>query len=252
MLATGLFILMAIIFIAMSMGIQKAPQNWMYYVRAFSEAAMVGALADWFAVTALFHYPLGLRIPHTNLIENSKQKIGDNLGSFVVDNFLTPENLRPYISKLEISRFVSDWLEKEKNKNLLSEEFIKYAHKIIVALDDQFIIGVIEKKGIEFLDRIDVNEMLGKGLEYAMNKDMHNQLMTFIAGKLKTYIAENENIVKDKVKEESSVLIPGFVDNMIAKKITNGLSKYFGDIEANPQQKRLPQISKQNRNGSRI
>lgn len=235
MLATGLFILMAIIFIAMSIGIQKAPQNWMYYVRAFSEAAMVGALADWFAVTALFHYPLGIRIPHTNLIENSKQKIGDNLGSFVVDNFLTPENLRPYISKLEISRFVSDWLEKEKNKNLLSEEFIKYAHKIIVALDDQFIIGVIEKKGIEFLDRIDANEMLGKGLEYAMNKDMHNQLMTFIAGKLKTYIAENENIVKDKVKEESSVLIPGFVDNIIAKKITNGLTKYFGDIEANPQ-----------------
>lgn len=243
--ATGLFILMALIFIAMTIGIEKAPQQWMYYVRAFSEAAMVGALADWFAVTALFHYPLSLRIPHTNLIENSKQKIGDNLGSFVVDNFLTSENLRPYISKLEISKFVAGWLEKEKNKQLLSVEVIKYAHKIVLELDDQFIIGVIDKKGKEFIDQINANELLGKGLEYAMNKDMHNQLMTFLAGKLKTYIAENESMVKDKVKEESSILIPGFVDNMIAKKLTNGLTKYFADIETNPQHPIRADIARQ-------
>ena len=243
--ATGLFILMALIFIAMTIGIEKAPQQWMYYVRAFTEAAMVGALADWFAVTALFHYPLGLRIPHTNLIENSKQRIGDNLGNFVVDNFLTSENLRPYISKLEISKFVSDWLEKEKNKQLLSAEVIQYAHKIILELDDQFIIGVIDKKGKEFIDQINANELLGKGLEYAMNKDMHNQLMTFLAGKLKTYIAENESMVKDKVKEESSILIPGFVDNMIAKKLTNGLSKYFADIENNAQHPIRADIARQ-------
>ena len=60
---------------------------------------MVGALADWFAVTALFHYPMGIKIPHTNLIENSKQKIGDNLGNFVVENFASAENIRPYIEK---------------------------------------------------------------------------------------------------------------------------------------------------------
>lgn len=243
--ATGLFILMALIFIAMTIGIEKASQQWMYYVKAFTEAAMVGALADWFAVTALFHYPLGLRIPHTNLIENSKQRIGDNLGSFVVDNFLTPENLRPYISKLELSKFVAGWLEKEKNKQLLSAEVIKYAHKIILELDDQFIIGVIDKKGKEFIDQINVNELLGKGLEYAMNKDMHNQLMTFLAGKLKTYIAENESMVKDKVKEESSILIPGFVDNMIAKKLTNGLTKYFADIETNAQHPIRADIARQ-------
>jgi uncharacterized membrane-anchored protein YjiN (DUF445 family) len=62
---------------------------------------MVGALADWFAVTALFHHPLGIPIPHTNLIEKSKKSIGDNLGNFVVNNFLTPQNIRPYIQKLD-------------------------------------------------------------------------------------------------------------------------------------------------------
>ena len=90
--ATGLFLLMAIIFIGTSLLQKTVDSHWIGYVRAFSEAAMVGALADWFAVTALFRHPLGLPIPHTNLIENSKERLGDNLGSFVVSNFLSPQN----------------------------------------------------------------------------------------------------------------------------------------------------------------
>jgi uncharacterized membrane-anchored protein YjiN (DUF445 family) len=82
--ATGLFVLMAVVFIMTTILQKSNDSHWIGYVRAFSEAAMVGALADWFAVTALFRHPLGLPIPHTNLIENSKQKLGDNLGSFVV------------------------------------------------------------------------------------------------------------------------------------------------------------------------
>ena len=68
-IATGLFVLMAIIFVVMTVLQKNNPSHWIGYVRAFAEAAMVGALADWFAVTALFHHPLGLKIPHTNLIE---------------------------------------------------------------------------------------------------------------------------------------------------------------------------------------
>ena len=83
---------------------------------------MVGALADWFAVTALFHYPMGIKIPHTNLIENSKQKIGDNLGNFVVENFASAENIRPYIEKIKVTGFLSEWLLKEKNQEILVKE----------------------------------------------------------------------------------------------------------------------------------
>ena len=116
MLATGLFVLMACVFLS-STYFQKyqISCHWIGYVKAFSEAAMVGALADWFAVTALFHHPLGLKIPHTNLIENSKEKIGDNLGNFVVSNFLSPKNIRPYIQNLKVSHFIGEWLQKEKN-----------------------------------------------------------------------------------------------------------------------------------------
>lgn len=120
--ATGLFILMAAIFITTTILQKSYSSHWIGYVRAFSEAAMVGALADWFAVTALFRHPLGLPIPHTNLIENSKQKLGDNLGSFVVSNFLSPQNIRPYIQKLKISNFVGEWLGKTKKPGNSSQK----------------------------------------------------------------------------------------------------------------------------------
>ena len=74
-LATGLFILMAVVFVAMIFVQKKSDATFIGYVKAFAEAAMVGALADWFAVTALFHYPMGIPIPHTNLIENSKMQV---------------------------------------------------------------------------------------------------------------------------------------------------------------------------------
>lgn len=237
MLATGLFLLMAVVFISMSWTIKDGPQSWMYYVRAFSEAAMVGALADWFAVTALFHYPMGLRIPHTNLIENSKERIGDNLGSFVVDNFLTAENLRPYITRLDLAQYVAEWLKKEKNKQLLAQEAAKYLRKIVLELDDAFIVGAIERKGKEFIDTLNMSELVSNGLEYVLDKGMHDRLVTFLAGKLKVYISENQEFVKEKVKAESSILVPGFVDNIIAKKIAGGLVSYFNEIEHDPQHK---------------
>src|SRR6476620_10089745 len=121
-LATGLFVLMLAVYILMVWLGRHHQWAWTGYVQSFSEAAMVGALADWFAVTALFHHPLDLPIPHTNLIERGKQAIGNNLGTFVVSNFLTPSTIRPYIVKLSVSAPVAQWLGVEKNKRLLITE----------------------------------------------------------------------------------------------------------------------------------
>src|SRR5699024_11458125 len=101
-LATGLFLLMAFTYIGMLYAIHWKDSAWMHYVKAFSEAAMVGALADWFAVTALFRYPMGLKIPHTNLIESNKDKIGTNLGEFVTDNFRSEEHTSELQSRFDL------------------------------------------------------------------------------------------------------------------------------------------------------
>lgn len=232
--ATGLFVLMAVLFIGTTLLQKTIDSHWIGYVRAFSEAAMVGALADWFAVTALFRHPLGLPIPHTNLIENSKQKLGDNLGNFVVTNFLSPENIRPYIQKLKISNFVGEWLGKEKNQDVLLKNLSDIVLDILNKLDDSEVSRFISNKVSEMTDAIKLNAILGNGINYLLDKNDHQRIITNLSSQIKNYIAENDEMIKDRVKKGSYTFIPAFVDNKIADKITSGLSDFFKEIEQDP------------------
>jgi uncharacterized membrane-anchored protein YjiN (DUF445 family) len=233
--ATGLFVLMAVIFIITTILQKNNDSHWMGYVRAFSEAAMIGALADWFAVTALFRHPLGLPIPHTNLIENSKQRLGDNLGSFVVSNFLSPQNIRPYIQKLKISGFVGEWLGKEKNQEALIKNLSDIVLDILNKLDDSEVSNFISKKVSEMTDNIKLNKIVGNGIGYILEKNDHQRIITNLSSQIKNYITENEEMIKDRVKKGSYTFIPAFVDNKIADKIASGLADFFKEIEEDPQ-----------------
>ncbi len=233
MFATGLFVLMAIVFVIMTILEKKNDAHWIGYIRAFSEAAMVGALADWFAVTALFNYPLGIKIPHTNLIENSKERIGDNLGNFVVENFLSPQNIRPYIQKIKISGFVGDWLSKERNQENLVKQVSNIVLDILNKLDDTEVVNFIGKKAKEMTEDVQINQIIGNGLIYVLDKNDHQKFITGLSKQIKDYVLSNEQMVKERVKSESFFLIPKFVDNNIAEKITKGLSKYFEEVELN-------------------
>lgn len=231
--ATGLFVLMALIFIVTTILQKSNPSHWVGYVRAFAEAAMVGALADWFAVTALFRHPLGLPIPHTNLIENSKQRLGDNLGSFVVSNFLSPQNIRPYIQKIKISNFVGEWLGKEKNQNILVKNLADIVLDILNKLDDSTVSQFISKKVSYMTDDIKLNKVVGNGIHYILEKNDHQRIITNLSKQIKEYIIENDEMIQDRVKKGSYSFIPSFVDNKIADKITDGLSEFFREIEEN-------------------
>jgi len=231
MMATGLFLLMVVVYIGCIYGLKYLPHPWIGYVKAFSEAAMVGALADWFAVTALFHHPLGIPIPHTNLIEKSKRSIGDNLGNFVVNNFLTSRNLRPYMEKLSVARYAAAWLERERNRKLLEEEISGLLKNIVSGLDNELVTGFIARKGTELLAALPMHTLAGSGIRYFLDRGEHQQLLTLIASKVKEYIGHNQELVEEKVKAESYFFIPRFVDHKLADKITKGLVRYFEDIE---------------------
>lgn len=233
-LATGLFILMAAIFITMTVLQKDHQSHWIGYIRAFSEAAMVGALADWFAVTALFNYPLGIKIPHTNLIQNSKDKIGDNLGNFVVDNFLSPQNIRPYIQNLKVSVYLSDWLSKERNQMILINELSSILKDILIKLDDKSVEIFIADKAKDMAGSIKINGVIGNGITYLLNRNDHQDIITNLSSQIKNYILANEKLVSDRVEKESFFFIPKSVDHKIAEKITEGLSQYFLEVEENP------------------
>ncbi len=231
LLATGLFVAMMLLYTGMTWLARTDHAVWIGYVRAFAEAAMVGALADWFAVTALFHHPFGIPIPHTNLIEQSKKSIGDNLGNFVVSNFLTPATIRPYIQKIEVSGYVAQWLEKPGNRAALIREAAYLMKDIVGRMDDDTITSFIEEKGRAMIGSIELNKIAANTLTYLLDKGEHEEVVTLLAGKIKDYIRQNEGLVQEKVKSESYFFIPNFVDKKLAGKITNGLVNYFEEIE---------------------
>src|SRR5687767_14161780 len=116
--ATGLLVVMSGVFLLTLILEQRHP--WLGYVRATAEAAMVGGLADWFAITALFRHPLNIPIPHTAIIPNRKDRIGRTLGSFVQHNFLSPEVLGPRLLALQPSRRAAEWLRQPEHERSIS------------------------------------------------------------------------------------------------------------------------------------
>lgn len=229
-IATGLFVLMAIIFAIMTVLQKSDDAIWIGYVRAFSEAAMVGALADWFAVTALFNYPLGLKIPHTNIIAKNKDKIGENLGDFVVDNFLSDKNIRPYISKFKVAEYFSDWLSLERNQDLLLKEIVLFIKATLKKSNDEVVHRFISQSLNELANNIELEKLLASGIEQLVESGNHQKLIAFSADKIKEYVLENDSIIHEAIQKESSPLVPKIVNRIIAEKISNALVAFLGDV----------------------
>src|SRR5699024_7213471 len=205
-LATGLFVLMAILYLTMLFFIHKQATSWMYYVKAFSEAAMVGALADWFAVTALFRYPLGLKIPHTNLIESNKNKIGANLGDFISDNFLTSETIRTYIEDLKVSKYVVTWIEKESNLQLITTELLGIITKVIANIKEENVVEYVQKQLHTNLHNIPFSRFVSQAVQYALENKEQDKLIDAVIPEIKKYITDNKQLIYNRVVEKQPLL----------------------------------------------
>lgn len=235
-IATGLFIGMALVYLLMIYGLKLHPQNWMGYVKAFAEAAMVGALADWFAVTALFRKPMNLPIPHTNLIENSKNKIGDNLGAFVTDNFLTAENVRPYITKIDLAHLLANWLNNPTNQKHIEKEGVALLLSIINGIDQEEVILFLSKKAKSGIADLPLQEFASKGLVYMLEKQEHNRLIDVIIPKAQLYVEENRATIYSKIVEKKPLLalVGG---KTVTNQLIQGIITFLEEIAIDPKHK---------------
>src|ERR1700678_1481489 len=127
LLATALLALMSAIFVATY--VTKYEWTWLAYVRAFAEAGMVGACADWFAVVALVRHPLGIPIPHTAIVTHNKARIATAMGRFITNNFLTPKVLSERLAEVDAAHWIADWLANPDNAK-------RVAHNIAVAIPE--------------------------------------------------------------------------------------------------------------------
>ena len=206
-LALGLLLLMLVLYITAVICQRKVPQwSWVGYLKAFSEAAMVGALADWFAVVALFRRPMGLNIPHTNLIEARKNDIGENLGTFVVENFLKSQQIRPYIAKIKPSSFLLDWLSKESTPAQLTAFIESYP---------------LHTKASTFLIQF-------------LKAHKHEGLLSEALHKVASYLDTHRQTLERQIDDQFPMLVPAFIREAIAEKVAEGLYQYILKMAQDP------------------
>ena len=156
-----MLVLAAVIFIV-ARAFEGEEVSWVDYVRATAEAAMVGALADWFAVTALFKHPLGLPIPHTAIIPKRKNDIGEGLGEFVQSNFLTGEVVAEKLSSVEVSKRLGQWMaEPENARSIVSELGVVVSAISEVLADDDDVKLLVDGLVRERLSKVPVAPILG-------------------------------------------------------------------------------------------
>lgn len=243
-IATGLFLFMAAVYCVMVYLLKYSPTSWMGYVKAFSEAAMVGALADWFAVTALFRHPMGLKIPHTNLIENKKNAIGDNLGNFVSDNFLTPANIRPYVQKIDVAQLLNNWLQQDKNKQIIETEIIYMAQSVLHGVDNATVISFLKQKAQSGIDTINWQKLTAKGLKYLIDQGKTNRVIALVIPKIQDYIQENRTVIYQQIIEKKPLL--GLIGgHTVTDQLIKGLTTFLTDIYDNEEHKIRIEITHQ-------
>lgn len=198
------------------------------WLKAFSEAAMVGGIADWFAVVALFRHPLGIPIPHTALIPSNKDKIGENLGNFVSDEFLTREKLEVKIEQFNVAVKASDWLMEEKNAslvaNLIAENVIP---GILKTIDDEQVKQFVQTQFSDKLSKLNFAEWIALGLDSLAKSEKQEVLVTNVLKTLIVELENNKHVIQDKVKSSTPFLSFGLADKKITEGVFNGLYNFL-------------------------
>jgi uncharacterized membrane-anchored protein YjiN (DUF445 family) len=204
------------------------------YLRAFSEAAMVGALADWFAVTALFRHPLGIPIPHTAIIPHRKDQIGESLGQFVQDNFLTEEVLRDRLQQAEVGRRLGTWLSDPVNATKAGNAAADGLRGGLEVIDDRDVSTTLQSLIEQKIRDTSVAPLLGRALDITMEGGHHQRLLDALLGGLGNFIDDQRSVLRSRLASESPWWVPEPIDDRIFQKVVTAAHRFLADIAANP------------------
>ncbi|QCU79222.1 DUF445 domain-containing protein [Citricoccus sp. SGAir0253] len=230
--ATGLLVALAVVFVVAFSLQERYP--WLAFVRAAAEGGMVGALADWFAVTALFRHPLGLRIPHTAIIPRKKDSIGESLGTFVQDNFLAGEVAREKLESLEVAHRGGAWLRRRPNAERVAVEVSAAAEGILAALDDvlvrDLLAGLVQRHMIE----PDWSPTLSTVLAKVVAERHHDRVVDLVVTRAGDWVARNPEFFVDSVRRRSPQWVPEVVDQLLAERIHAEVLRYLASVRDDP------------------
>ncbi|HEY7858917.1 MAG TPA: DUF445 domain-containing protein [Candidatus Nanopelagicales bacterium] len=231
--ASGLLVLALVIFLAVRPA-ERAGATWAGYVSAAAEAAMVGGLADWFAVTALFRRPLGLPIPHTALIPTRKDALGESLGSFVGENFLSAQVVRRRLEDADVVGRLARWVSRPENAERVTAEAANVVKGALEVLQDDDVRAVAEEAIRTRLATADVAPVLGRLLGKVVADGSHRALVEVAASRTAQWLRDNENTVITVIEQQAPEWSPTFVDRVLARRIHKELVRISANVAADP------------------
>ncbi|HEX3423633.1 MAG TPA: DUF445 domain-containing protein [Sphingomicrobium sp.] len=232
--ATGLLVVMALVF-AISRLLEPLHPSFSY-VKAFAEAAMVGGLADWFAVTALFRHPLGLPIPHTAIIPRNKDRIGEALANFIRENFLIPSVVARRMQKLDVAGAAGRFLQTPAGEGTrIRAGASRLIADIFESLDDERLGGFVKSAISARLRRTEVSPLLGHALASAINEERHVPMLEAAIRWTARALDANEPLIREMVHKKANwVLKLAGLDAKLADAIIDGLRKLTVEMSTDP------------------
>lgn len=234
-LATGLLAVATVIFLVSRWWEVNDGPVWIGYVRAMAEAGMVGALADWFAVTALFRRPLGLPIPHTAIIPTKKDALGDSLGDFVGENFLSETVVRDKLARVEVASRVGGWIGQPENADRITAELATAARGVVTVLRDDDVQEVIEQVLVRKLLERPIGPPLGTILEGVLADGSHRKLVDLVCDRAYDWVAGNQEMVLRIVQDRAPSWSPRFLDDLVADRIFLEVQNFAWAVKTDPE-----------------
>ena len=226
--AVGLLIAAAIVFAASLYFRSRYP--WLGWVQAFSEAALVGGLADWFAVTALFKHPLGIPIPHTAIIPARKDRVGQVLGGFVQRNFLNRQVVEVRLIEAKLGGRLARWLSNPANSRLVAGHAARALVTAAESLRDDDVQSMIDRTLADRIRATKVAPIVGKALSVITAGDRHQELLNEAIRLAAKAVEENEDVIRKRIEAETPWWVPGAIDDKIFEKVVSGIERTLTEI----------------------
>jgi len=230
--ALGALLFMAVLFVIAFWLQGRLP--WLGYVRAAAEGGMVGALADWFAVTALFRRPLGLPIPHTAIIPNRKDEIGRTLGEFVETNFLAADVVRTKLSSTPIARRAGEWLQQPAHAARITAEGSTIATAVLNALSDDDVRDLISDLAREHLVEPEWGPPAGAWLQSIVDADAHHSAVDLAADSIAAWLGANAAAFSGLVSRRLPGWVPKLAHRFVDETVYHEAVKFVDAVRADP------------------
>ncbi|WP_208879689.1 DUF445 domain-containing protein [Streptomyces armeniacus] len=234
-IAAGALVAMAVVFALATWARNEGAGGWAGYVAAAAEAGMVGALADWFAVTALFRRPLGLPIPHTAIIPTKKDQLGRSLGDFVGENFLSGQVVRDRLRAVGIGSRLGAWLAEPDHADRVTEELATALRGALTVLRDSDVQAVVGEAITRRADAQEIAPGLGTMLEKVVADGGHRRVVDLVCVRAAEWLELHGDSVMEAVTGGAPGWTPRFVDRKVGERVYRELLRFVTEMRDMPE-----------------